>query len=172
MLSRTGMSRVGPVPGPGSCVWYISGTVTNSFPRTEYSAQIRNEVRPRNRADDAEPSAPRLTRAANPLAHGRRSSLVLQAGGSSLVSPSVRPHPCRPHPYWRWCRTTDLTGGGRVGGTAPPSSLRASLPFSTVGASLLAGRWQRTAATLLPGARRRCCLQIRTGRNHFLLGIV
>lgn len=187
LQSCTGMSWVGPVPGPGSCVWYIHGTVTNSFPRTEYSAQIRNEVRPRNRADDAEPSPPRLTRPTNLFPRGRRSSLISPSGRrlSSLVSPSGR-RLWAVNPRIPAARIPAGGGGAtpqiwpRVGaskrrsrrssghdrGLAPSSSLRASSPFPTAGASLLAGGWPWATATLLVGAQRRCGLPVRIGRSN------
>ena len=110
-----------------------------------------------------------------PSSHSRgkpsrsRPSLFSHPSGRRLLCRlSLGPAPSLPpSSYWRWRPTTDLTRAGCAGGTATPSSLRASLRFPTAGESLLAGRWQRTAPTLLPGARRRCCLQIRTGRNHF-----
>ena len=49
------MSRVQPILKPRSRVRLSGGTIIPSFPRTEYSGQIRNGVRPPNQADHAEP---------------------------------------------------------------------------------------------------------------------
>ena len=102
------MSWVGPVLGPSSRVWFIHGTVTNSSPQSEYSAQIRNQVEPPNRADDVEPSPSShsclpqtlltVTSAASPrlslpdLLHRPDSFQTSPPTHSSFLSRSAAPH--------------------------------------------------------------------------------
>ena len=81
-LEWTGMSRVGPVLGPSSHVWFVGGMVTNSFPHTEYSAQTQNQVEPPNRADDVEPS---------PSSHSCLPQTLLTV--TSAASPRLPPSP-------------------------------------------------------------------------------
>ena len=137
---------------------------------------MRNEVRPRNRADRVEPSPPSShSRPTNLLPHGRLSSLISPSGRrlSSLVSPSGRRLSSRlsltpatlgrqpPRPCWRRRRhTTDLAEGWCVEaavaseqqasrGLASYSSLHASSSFPTAGTSFLAGGLPRASAATM-----------------------